>query len=83
MSFCPEKDPGTPPLPLTGARGPASRCLRRAHGRCGPRVPAVRWRAVLRLWLLESSGQMLMAHIVAITEKNYVIESVFSPEFAC
>ena len=29
-----------------------------------------------------SSRQMLMAHIVAITEKNNVIESVFSPEFA-
>ena len=29
-----------------------------------------------------SSRQMLMAHMVAITEKNNVIESVFSPEFA-
>ena len=31
---------------------------------------------------LVSSRQMLMAHMVAITEKNNVIESVFSPEFA-
>ena len=29
-----------------------------------------------------SSRQMLMAHMVAITEKNNVIESVFLPEFA-
>ena len=29
-----------------------------------------------------SSRQMLMAPMVAITEKNHVIESVFLPEFA-